>query len=107
MGIAKLTIIIVASLLIAVFLAIALHLAFDAKSHIDRSFAYQEMYKRALNCTATSIVNCTEAALANIVSSAQELLVGIVELVVSASLLALALTATAKLAKALASDPAY
>jgi hypothetical protein len=90
------------AIVVVALLALAIYVAVDAKSHLDKSLAYQEMYRRGLNCTATSIANCTGAALINIAASAQELLVGVVELLASAILLIIALITAAAFVKVFA-----
>jgi len=90
------------AIVVVSLLALAIYIAVDAKSHIDKSPAYQEMYRRELNCTATSIANCTGAALINMAASAQEFLAGIVELLASAILLIIALITAAAFVKVFA-----
>jgi len=90
------------AIVVVALLALAIYIAADAKSHIDKSLAYQEMYRRGLNCTATNIANCTGAALINMATSAQELLVGVVELLASAIIRRIALITAAAFVKVFA-----
>jgi hypothetical protein len=78
-------------LALAVFVALlgsALYVGFEAKKNIDTSFNYTKLFK--IDTCLGSYVNCTSAALENMYRSTQHLLIGVVELFVSAILLILA-----------------
>jgi len=100
----RLALTIAATIIVVALLALSIYIAIDAKKHIDKSFEYQQMYRRAVNCSATSIVNCTNTMLIDIVASAQELLLGVVELVVATLILLIAFRAAIAFTKMI-SDP--
>jgi hypothetical protein len=103
----KLLIIAVAIIIVAALFALTIYIAVDARNHINKAFEYQQMYRRTVNCSATNIINCTNTALTSIVASTQELVLGIVEFVVAAIFLIIAVSATIAFAKMLAELDTY
>jgi hypothetical protein len=95
----KLFIGLLATIAIVVMLALAIYIAIDAKRNIDRYLEYREIYRRAINCTATETESCTGATPANIYVCALELIAGIVKIAASAALMIIALIAAAAFAK--------